>query len=1053
MEFGLNMAGKIYNNVTTTHEEMKNLKRKLEELNALKEDMESRRNTELHPTKKLKKEAELWVRNVERINGEILELEQKVGESNVVSRGWGSLTANVLNKKQEVEELLQQGKFQDGLVVDNLGWIGQALSTTTVSGQAAKTCMEEIWAYLMDDGIQKIGVWGMGGVGKTTIMKLINNQLLNEKEKFNIVIWVTVSKEKNISGIQNIIAQAMNEKLHEVVDETIRAGRIHELLARKGKFVLILDDLWDKLSLEEVGIPEPSNGSKLLVTTRLFDVCRYLKCREVKVPTLSEQDAWSLFSEKVGQEVLNHPHLLPIVKSVAKECAGLPLAIVTIASSMNGVCDIHEWSNALNELSRHAPSVNGMEEKVFQQLKFSYDRLQVEKLKNCFLCCALFPEDFNIDPCMLIELWIAEGLVEEMDSLKMEIDRGHAILNKLINSCLVETTTGRYSRNKVEVKLHDVVRDMALRITSVRPRFLVRAGMQLKEIPDVQHWKEDLEKASLMENPWLQIPPDMSPPRCPNLTTLLLSNCYIESIPEGFFEQMHGLKILDLSWNIYIESLPNSISNLKTLTTLLLCQCERLEKVPSFSKLETLKKLDLSWTMIKNIPDGLERLVKLKYLDLNDTQIAEMDDGIMTKLTSLRQLNLITEEGGIWVRGEEIGGLRKLEIFEGRFHDLNNYGQALQLARTIGPRQYRILVGPEAYIDPDYDWDKAIGINGDGIYCTHGIKIPSDVEYLGIRNITVHLSKEEEKEALFCSGFIIPVPHNIFSSLAEIVISEYKNIKKLFSSLHSLQNLKRLRVLECDEMEEIIASESETTSSTTASASASFEFTITLPKLRTLELINLPELKSICGANVQLVCDSIEWIDIANCPKIKRIPLKLPLQDDGQPSPPPSLTGVAIFPKQQWEMVEWDHPNAKSLLNPNVRGNSTTELELWSTKTKATATPSIRRSSMDRKKTLGKGTMPVTIPVTVAFSGLGLATPKALDDSGKWHVIMALLHCYHKLVQGEHSLVLTSLPSILEVDHQGFYLQRAYTIISLKRKLGKELLVTSAPSLTKSGVY
>ena len=46
------------------------------------------------------------------------------------------------------------------------------------------------------------------------------------------------------------------------------------------------------------------------------------------------------------------------------------------------------------------------------------------------------------------------------------------------------------------VKLHDVVRDMALRITSVRPRFLVRAGMQLKEIPEVKDWNEDLEKAS-----------------------------------------------------------------------------------------------------------------------------------------------------------------------------------------------------------------------------------------------------------------------------------------------------------------------------------------------------------------------------------------------------------------------------------------------------------------------------------------------------------------------------------------------------------------------------
>ncbi|XVF78163.1 hypothetical protein PTKIN_Ptkin14bG0107400 [Pterospermum kingtungense] len=916
MELGLNMAGKIYNNVTTTHEKMKDLKRKLEELNALKEDTEWRRSTELHPRKKLKKKVEIWFTNVERINGEILDLEQKVGESNAVSRGWGSLTENVLKKKQEVEELLQQGKFQDGLVVDNLGWIGQALSTTTVSGQAAKTCMEEIWAYLMDDGIEKIGVWGMGGIGKTTIMKLIHNQLLKEIEKFNIVIWVTVSKETNISIIQNIIAHAMNVKLHEVVDETIRAGMIHEQLARKGKYVLILDDLWDRLSLEEVGIPEPSKGSKLLVTTRSLDVCRFLACREVKVPTLSKPDAWELFLEKVGRDVLNHPDLLTIVESVAEECAGLPLAIVTIASCMRGERDIHVWRNALHDLKRQVKSVNGMEEKVFQKLQFSYDRLRDEKVKHCFLCCALYPEDHKIFEYELIQLWIAEGLVEEMDSMDMEIDKGYTILNDLKNSCLIENAANG------GVKLHDVVRDMALRITSVRPRFLVRAGMQLKEIPDVQHWKEDLQKASLMENWQLQIPPEMPPPRCPNLTTLLLPRCGIESIPEGFFELMHGLKILDLSYNHGIKSLPNSISNLETLTALLICGCERLEKVPSFSKLEALKKLDLSGTGIEYIPDGMEKLVNLKYLDLSESRITEMDDGILTKLTSLQQLKL-TEGLGIsvrevTVRGEVIGGLRKLEIFEGKFHDLNelnNYGQALQLAQTSGLCDYRILVGPEAYIDPDSDCNKAIDINGDVIYCTHGIKIPSDVQHLGIRNITVGLC--EEKDALFFSGFIIPVPHNIFSSLAVIDISECKNIKKLFSSkwvLHSLQNLKYLTIRDCDEMEEMIASESEITSS--ATASASFKFTVTLPKLQELFLWNLSELQSLCGANVQLVCDSIKKIVIGNCPKIKRIPLKLPLQDDGQPSPPPSFGYILVCPEEWWEMVEWDHPNAKSLLQP-----------------------------------------------------------------------------------------------------------------------------------------
>ncbi|XP_022735579.1 probable disease resistance protein At1g12280 [Durio zibethinus] len=745
MDFLLAKFDKSWDTPTKLDEKMKDLKRKQVELNALKGDTESRTSTELHPRKKLKKEVELWLGNVETVNSKIQDLEQKIGESSFVSRGF--LKGDVLKKIQEVDELFQRGRFRDGLVVNNPGWIGQALSTTTLFGGAAKTCMEEIWAYLMNDDIQKIGVWGMGGIGKTTIMKLVHNQLLKETENFDIVIWITVSKEMNIIKLQNRIARAMNVTLHEDEDETIRAGMIYEMLARKGKYVLILDDLWDKLSLEEVGIPEPSNGSKLLVTTRLLDVCHYLDCREVKVPTLSKPDAWRLFTEKVGRDVLNHQDLLPLVKSVAEECAGLPLAIVTIASSMKGVRDIHEWRNALFELNRQVKSVNGMEEKVFQQLQFSYDRLQDEKVKHCFLCCALYPEDWEINTDKLINLWIAEGLVEEMDSIQTEIDKGHTILNKLKNSCLIESCMIENSNiDKGQVKLHDVVRDMALRITSARPRFLVRAGMLLKRIPDVRDWNEDLEKASLMCNLELQIPSQMPSPKCQKLTTLLMCRCKIESIPECFFEQMHGLKVLDLSENL-IKNLPNSISNLETLTTLLLGWCEQLEKVPSFSKLQALRKLDLRGTKIKDIPHEMERLVNLKYLDLSYTKITEMADGMLANFTSLQHLSILGFDYKLFVSEEEISGLmRKLEIFEGCLFDWNewnSYAQALH-ARERWPRQYFILVGDRLmWDDLDNNSKKYIELKGCDMICTNGIKILSDVEVLTIVECIRDLCEEE----------------------------------------------------------------------------------------------------------------------------------------------------------------------------------------------------------------------------------------------------------------------------------------------------------------------
>ncbi|KAK8573718.1 hypothetical protein V6N13_009806 [Hibiscus sabdariffa] len=177
MDFTLNKIDKYVENHTSLDQRMKDLKRKLEQLNGLKEDAESIMTTELQPRKKPKAEVHIWFKNVERINDEVQDLRGRIGESNVLTRVFHAEDAS--RKIKEVEELINQRRqFHGGFVVDNPQWIGQVLSTTYLSGEAVKACVEEIWQCLMDDEVGKIGVWGMGGVGKTSIMKLVNNQLL-----------------------------------------------------------------------------------------------------------------------------------------------------------------------------------------------------------------------------------------------------------------------------------------------------------------------------------------------------------------------------------------------------------------------------------------------------------------------------------------------------------------------------------------------------------------------------------------------------------------------------------------------------------------------------------------------------------------------------------------------------------------------------------------------------------------------------------------------------------------------------------------------------------
>ncbi|PPR97979.1 hypothetical protein GOBAR_AA22687 [Gossypium barbadense] len=214
MGLALNKIDKHWDNNRSLNQHMNDLKRKVMELNGVKEDIDSRMKAELQPRKKLKTEVQIWLENVERINGEVQKLNEQIGESSTLTRGFHA--DDVLKRTREV------------------------LSTTRLSGEGTKACMEEIWKCLMDDEVGKIGVWGMGGVGKTSIMKLINNQLLQEREKFDIVIWITVSKEMSIAKLQKDMASKIGVSFCGDEDEITRAGMLLEALSRKRRSVIIV---------------------------------------------------------------------------------------------------------------------------------------------------------------------------------------------------------------------------------------------------------------------------------------------------------------------------------------------------------------------------------------------------------------------------------------------------------------------------------------------------------------------------------------------------------------------------------------------------------------------------------------------------------------------------------------------------------------------------------------------------------------------------------------------------------------------------------------------
>ncbi|KAE8662612.1 hypothetical protein F3Y22_tig00113279pilonHSYRG00088 [Hibiscus syriacus] len=329
----------------------------------------------------------------------------------------------------------------------------------------------------------------------------------------------------------------------------------------------LVDDVWDRFFLEELGIPElsRSNGWKLVLTTRSVQVCKRMSCKDILVRPLSEEEALILFLNKVGPNIVQCARILPTLKLVVKECVCLPLRIVVVGGTLKGGDDHCIWKNALKELKGRIGMIEGVEAEVTECLKFSFDHLKDEKVKQCSLYCALYPEDFEIEKDELIECWIDEGFIDEMETGQEMKDKGNVYLKKLEDNCLLENGIKRFSRPCV--KMHDAVRDMALSITNKDPIYYT-SRPATNNVTKRQGMKGGCWESIVYGKLHDRDSEDMSLPNFELIITLLLQQNPMEKISNAFFVNVLS-SVLNLS-RTKKECLPDSISELKNLKILLL---------------------------------------------------------------------------------------------------------------------------------------------------------------------------------------------------------------------------------------------------------------------------------------------------------------------------------------------------------------------------------------------------------------------------------------------------------------------------------------------------
>ncbi|KAL4335050.1 hypothetical protein GQ457_07G039830 [Hibiscus cannabinus] len=830
-------------------------------------------------------EVQRWLARVEVIETEATSIIESFGQSrerpgclNPSCYSKYNLSKEMIEKLKELSELKGRGNFERLVTEPRPAPVEEKPCRPAIG---ISVMVQKVWEFLEEGRVGIIALYGMGGVGKTTLLKTINNAFLTRDHSYDVVIWVLVSKEFVVSKIQQSIVARLGLPWDESEPHEHLTSKIYNVLKKK-RFLLLLDDVWERIDLGDIGIPLPDeeNKCKLIFTTRSMDVCSDMDAhRKLKVELLTDDKSWQLFCEKVGRmEILESPAIRTYAETIVQKCGGLPLALITVGRAMANKETEEEWKYAIELLNKSPLELRGMED-VFTLLKFSYDNLENEATKMCFLYCSLFPHSYCIEKEQLVEYWIAEGILDSSYD-RHAYNRGYAVIGSLKVACLLET-----GEEETQVKMNDVIRSFALWIASGcgvnKGKFLVEACLGLTEAPGVKNW-EGAQRVSLLDNGITGL---KEVPICPNLLTLLLQwNNGLNHIPDDFFQSMTALRLLDLSFT-------------------------SIRKIPvSIGELLELRHLNLTATKITTLPKELGSLAKLNHLNLLRTySLRKIPREAIAGLSELVVLNLYYSYEFWEVQNSESEYDVGLDVLETLAH-LRILGLTISTVTSLHK-----LFGIRSLVRCiQYLFIKEC----EGL---HQLELSST---FGYSKLLRRLSIKDCKDL----NFLVVDGENWLPNLEVLALHGLPNVTSVWKSPPretSLQNLRLLNIwychrlknvswisslpkLEaiylfyCKALEEVVSQQEKLEPDSKAFA-----------RLKTISIRDLPELRSVTPLALTFPC--LKNIAVIDCPKLKKMSIRVTHESSSVPT--------VYCSKDWWEGLEWDDLSTKNSLLTNFTSN------------------------------------------------------------------------------------------------------------------------------------
>ncbi|XP_058185075.1 disease resistance protein Roq1-like isoform X2 [Rhododendron vialii] len=229
-----------------------------------------------------------------------------------------------------------------------------------------------------------VAIWGMGGIGKTTIAKRLYNLIQHKFERSGFLANVreTSQRPNGLDELQNKLLLAILKRTHEVSNFHEGIGVIKKAFGRK-KVLLVLDDVDNVQQLEALAIYRDSFalGSRIIITTRDKSSLKILELGENEIygpKKFDEDESLELFCWHAFKE--DHPPKdhLDLSQQIGHYAGGLPLALELLGSYFRGK-SIPQWESAIAKL-RKVPD-DDVQGKLNISLKISFDSLSEQQKK------------------------------------------------------------------------------------------------------------------------------------------------------------------------------------------------------------------------------------------------------------------------------------------------------------------------------------------------------------------------------------------------------------------------------------------------------------------------------------------------------------------------------------------------------------------------------------------------------------------------------------------------------------------------------------------------